>query len=197
MARAPTSGITLGHRETCVVKGMLARGDRQHDIASYFGVNPARINEVVSRTNNWPNEQPTAEADLPPPGPYMTKFAVQSVIDTLNEALEALELAEQENELAAFSRGADQVAVIAAHHSRRPVEVVDAPIAVAHVRLRKQAALNLRCEFEVALQRSLLFARQVIEAQTSQRIKNQPFLFDRIVANVAKSVGSFIHSADR
>jgi hypothetical protein len=48
MARAPTSGITLGYRETCVVKGMLARSDRQHDIASYFGVNPARINEIAS-----------------------------------------------------------------------------------------------------------------------------------------------------
>ena len=48
MARAPTSGITLGYRETRIVKGMLARGDRQHDIASYFGVNPARINEIAS-----------------------------------------------------------------------------------------------------------------------------------------------------
>jgi hypothetical protein len=45
MARAATSGITLGHRETRVVKGMLARGDRQHDIASYFGVNGGRIAE--------------------------------------------------------------------------------------------------------------------------------------------------------
>jgi hypothetical protein len=100
MGKAPASGIALGYRETCVVKGMLARGDRQHDIASYFGVNPARINEVVSGNNNYPNAQPTPEAELPPSGPYMTKFAVQAVIDTLNEAIEALDLAEQENELA-------------------------------------------------------------------------------------------------
>jgi hypothetical protein len=100
MARAPTSGITLGYRETCVVKGMLARGDRQHDIASYFGVNGGRIGEIASGDNAYPNAQPSPEADLPPPGPYLTKFAVQSVIDTLNEALEALDLAEQENELA-------------------------------------------------------------------------------------------------
>ena len=38
--------------------------------------------------------------DLPPPGPYLTKFAVQSVIDTLTEALAALDLADAENELA-------------------------------------------------------------------------------------------------
>src|SRR5258708_1358358 len=100
MSRAPTSGIPLGYRETCVVKGMLARGDRQHDVASYFGVNGGRIGEIASGTNNYPNAQPTPEADLPPPGPYMTKFAVQSVIDTLNEALEALDLADAETELA-------------------------------------------------------------------------------------------------
>ena len=100
MGKAPASGITLGYRETCIVKGMLARRDRQHDIASYFGVNPARINEVASGDDNYPNAQPTPEAELPPPGPYMTKFAVQAVIDTLNEAIEALDLAEQENELA-------------------------------------------------------------------------------------------------
>ena len=100
MARAPTSGISLGYRETCVVKGMLARGDRQHDIASYFGVNGGRIAEIATGDNAYPNAQPTPEPELPPPGPYMTKFAVQGVIDALNEAIEALDLAEQENELA-------------------------------------------------------------------------------------------------
>lgn len=100
MARAPTSGITLGHRETRVVKGMLARGDRQHDIASYFGVNGGRIGEISNGEGNYPNAQAAPEAELPPPGPYMTKFAVQGIIDTLNEAIEALDLAEQEEELA-------------------------------------------------------------------------------------------------
>lgn len=100
MVKAPASGITLGYRETCVVKGMLARGDRQHDIASYFGVNGGRIGEIASGTNIYPNAQPAPEADLPPPGPYLTKFAVQSVIETLNEAIAALDVPEQENELA-------------------------------------------------------------------------------------------------
>lgn len=100
MAKAAASGISLGYRETCVVKGMLARGDRQHDIASYFGVNPARVNEIASGDNAYPNAQASPEAELPPPGPYLTKFAVQGVIETLNEALAALELAEEEEELA-------------------------------------------------------------------------------------------------
>lgn len=100
MAKAAASGITLHYRDTCVVKGMLLRGDRQHDIASYFGVNGARISEIANGTNNYPNAQPTPEADLPPPGPYLSKYALQSVVDTLNEAIEALDLAEAENEIA-------------------------------------------------------------------------------------------------
>jgi hypothetical protein len=100
VAKAAASGITLNYRDTCVVKGMLSRGDRQHDIASYFGVNGARISEIANGANNYPNAQPTPEADLPPPGPYLSKYALQSVIDTLNEAIEALNLAEAENEIA-------------------------------------------------------------------------------------------------
>jgi hypothetical protein len=100
MGKAPASGITLGYRETCVVKGMLARGDRQHDIASYYGVNGGRIAEIAVGAGNYPNAQPAPEADLPPEGPYLTKYAVQSVIDTLNQALEALDLADAETELA-------------------------------------------------------------------------------------------------
>jgi hypothetical protein len=56
MAKAPASGITLGYRETCVVKGMLARGDRQHDIASYYGVNGGRIGEIATGDNAYHRE---------------------------------------------------------------------------------------------------------------------------------------------
>ena len=66
---------------------MLRRGDRQHDIASYFGVNGGRIAEIANCNNAYPNAQATPEAELPPPGPYLTKFALQSVIETLNEAI--------------------------------------------------------------------------------------------------------------
>ena len=100
MTKAAASGITLGHRDTCIVKGMLARSDRQHDIASYFGVNGGRIAEIATGGGNYPNAQPSPDADLPPPGPYLTRFAVQSVIATLNEAIEALDMAAAEEELA-------------------------------------------------------------------------------------------------
>ena len=98
--KAQASGSRLTHRDTRFVKSMLARGDRQHDIAAYFSVNGARIAEVVSGECEYPNAQPIDEAQLPPPGPYLTKFALQSVIRTLNEAIEMIELAEAEEDVA-------------------------------------------------------------------------------------------------
>lgn len=85
--------MSLSHRETRIVKGMLARGDRQHDIAAYFGVNAGRIAEVASGDCDYPNAQPSPEEELPPPGPYITKYALQSVVATLNESIQAIELA--------------------------------------------------------------------------------------------------------
>lgn len=89
-------------RETSIVKGMLLRGDRQHDIASYFGENAGRVAEVSTSDPKcaWPNAKPTPEDKLPPPGPYLTKYAVGSVIDTLNEAIAAIEMAAAEEDVA-------------------------------------------------------------------------------------------------
>lgn len=88
--------MSLTHRDTRFVKAMLARGDRQHDIAAYFGVNAGRIAEVATGECTYPNAEPIEEDQLPPPGPYLTKYALESVIETLNEAIEAIELAEAE-----------------------------------------------------------------------------------------------------
>jgi hypothetical protein len=38
--------MALNDGEIAIVKGMLIHGDRQHDIAAYFGVNGGRINEI-------------------------------------------------------------------------------------------------------------------------------------------------------
>ena len=48
MSRAEPSGISLSEAEAAIVKGMLARGDRQHDIAAWFGVNSGRIANVAN-----------------------------------------------------------------------------------------------------------------------------------------------------
>lgn len=88
--------MSLTHRETRFVKGMLARGDRQHDIAAYFGVNAGRIAEVATGNCDYPNAEPIPEDELPPPGPYVTKYALNSVIETITESIQAIELAESE-----------------------------------------------------------------------------------------------------
>ena len=38
--------MSLNAREISIVKGMLARGDKQQDIAAFFGVNGGRISEI-------------------------------------------------------------------------------------------------------------------------------------------------------
>ena len=44
--RAEPSGISLNSADAAIVKGMLARGDRQHDIAAWFGVNGGRVADI-------------------------------------------------------------------------------------------------------------------------------------------------------
>ena len=69
-------------------------------MSPYFRCDQGRIAEVVSGECDNPHAEPIAEDNLPPQGPYLTKYALQSVIDTLNEAIEAIELAEAEEDVA-------------------------------------------------------------------------------------------------
>lgn len=46
MARGTVSGLSLSNKDVSVVLGMVARGDREHDIAAWFGVNQGRIAEA-------------------------------------------------------------------------------------------------------------------------------------------------------
>lgn len=94
------SGHSLTYSDTRFVKGMLLRGDRQHDIAAYFGVNGGRVAEIASGDNKYPSAKPMGEGKLPPAGPYLTKYALDSVVDALSEAVEAIELAEAEEDVA-------------------------------------------------------------------------------------------------
>lgn len=70
MARADKSGIFLTSADAGIVKGMLERGDRQHDIASWFGVNGGRIAEIS--TGERFASAPVITRNLPPSGPYIT-----------------------------------------------------------------------------------------------------------------------------
>lgn len=61
---AQPSGIRLRDEDAALVKGMLARGDRQHDIAAWFGVNGGRIGEI-STGAKFSDVKPADPADLP------------------------------------------------------------------------------------------------------------------------------------
>lgn len=92
--RAPPSGITLDESDASVAKGMLERGDRQHDIAAWFGVNGGRIADIATgKTYFW--VPAAAGHQLPPPGPYPCGRDAVVALQALATAEAALEAARQ------------------------------------------------------------------------------------------------------
>ena len=92
--RAEPSGITLGAAEAALIKGMLLRGDRQHDIAAWFGVNGGRIAEIAMGYRF--TEVPAASNEnLPPSGPYPKVREAVAAIAALATAKQALIAAEE------------------------------------------------------------------------------------------------------
>jgi hypothetical protein len=92
--RAEPSGITLSMADAAVIKGMLRRGDRQHDIAAWFGVNGGRVAEIASGYR-FSDATPAACDSLPPPGPYPKAREAVAAIAALAAAKKALTAAEE------------------------------------------------------------------------------------------------------
>jgi hypothetical protein len=91
--RAASSGVTLSPADAAIAKGMLARGDRQHDVAAWFGVNGGRIAELASgKTYSWVSAAPV-DGDLPPPGPYPRGRDALAALAALAAAQAALDAA--------------------------------------------------------------------------------------------------------
>ncbi|OSI60344.1 hypothetical protein BSZ21_38965 [Bradyrhizobium canariense] len=74
--------MPLSEGEIATAKGMLGRGDRQHDIAAYFGVNGGRIAEISTGQNGASVAAASAD-DLPAAGPYMAGRSALRARDTL------------------------------------------------------------------------------------------------------------------
>lgn len=84
--------MSLNMREIAIVKGMLERGDRQHDIAAYFGVNAGRIAEV--KTGARGSEVAASHPSLlPPPGPYLAGRSALHARDALLAIREQIDAA--------------------------------------------------------------------------------------------------------
>lgn len=88
--RAKNSGIRLTAADAAIVKGMLARGDRQHDIAAWFGVNSGRVAEVA-KGKIFCYVVPVERDKLPPQGPYPSGKEALFAISALQEAEKAIE----------------------------------------------------------------------------------------------------------
>jgi hypothetical protein len=57
--------------DIAIIKGMLARGDKQSDVAAYWGTNSGRIAETnVGR--RYSSILPAPPHQLPPPGPHVS-----------------------------------------------------------------------------------------------------------------------------
>lgn len=73
--------MPISDKDIADIKGMLARGDRQHDIAAWFSQSGGRIGEIshcddpvydnVTLAVRARALKPTPVAELPPEGPYV------------------------------------------------------------------------------------------------------------------------------
>ena len=91
--KANPSGIQLTERDAAVVKAMLARGDRQHDVAAWFGVNGGRIAEIATG-RKFRSVVPAAGVNLPPSGPYPSGKDAYAAFAALRAAKQAIVAAE-------------------------------------------------------------------------------------------------------
>ena len=91
--RAPSSGLFLTEDDAAIVRGMLARGDRQHDIAAWFGANGGRIGEIALG-QKFRHVEPAATQLLPPPGPYLSGRDTAVLMQAIAKARGALDTAE-------------------------------------------------------------------------------------------------------
>lgn len=70
-ARAEPSGLAITAYDAALIRGMVLRGDRHHDIAAFFGLNQGRIAEIKDGTRHS-GVAPADADELPPKGPYLT-----------------------------------------------------------------------------------------------------------------------------
>jgi len=103
--------MSFNYRDTQIVKGMLARGDKQHDIASYFGVNGGRIAEVATGECDYPDAPPMPSGKLPPHGPYVGAKTVFEIKEVLQEAVDLLSAAGTAGDETAIAIQTLQVAI--------------------------------------------------------------------------------------
>ena len=85
--RVGEGGYVLKRGDAPVIMGMVLRGDRDHDIAAWFGVNQGRIAEVKDGSK-FGTVAAASVTELPPKGPPGIKG--RRLREDAQEALDAL-----------------------------------------------------------------------------------------------------------
>ena len=81
--------MSFSKHQTSMIKGMLARGDKQHDIAAFFGVNGGRIAEVSSGNCEFPSAPVMHAKELPPAGPFTSPYKIIKIKEALNKLVKS------------------------------------------------------------------------------------------------------------
>jgi len=80
----------LNEEQAAIVKGLLLRGEKQHDIAAFFAVNGGRVAEIAKGYKHA-EVKPAARKDLPTPAVVMQGYSSYVAL----QALRIIELAVQ------------------------------------------------------------------------------------------------------
>lgn len=86
MAKAPRSGLSVQPADVPIILGMVARDDRNHDIAAWFGLNQGRIKEV--KDGKYGNPAIAPDNKLPPSGaPGLKARDLRAAVRRVHDAL--------------------------------------------------------------------------------------------------------------
>jgi hypothetical protein len=80
--------MSLTTKDAGVILGMVARGDKKHDIASWFGENPARVQEVIAGEYGTASAAP-ADQLLPKGSPGIKARRMKGAVTRAIEAIDA------------------------------------------------------------------------------------------------------------
>lgn len=99
--------MAFSNKEASIVLGMVARGDKRHDIAAWYGENQARVAEVEQ--GQYGNLVAASGADLPPkgaPGPKGRRLRSKATkaVDALENGDAAAALQILKDALADFAK---------------------------------------------------------------------------------------------
>jgi hypothetical protein len=104
MAQGKASGYSLTTNDARTVLGMVARDDRDHDIAAWFGVNQGRIKEV--KDGKFGTSEATPADKLPPKGAPGVKG--KRLRGSINEVLTSLDKGDNQAAIAILQKAKER-----------------------------------------------------------------------------------------